>query len=267
MMRYATSFLLTSLIYAGLVLGVYLLVNKTPEKTVSAAKAVPVTLAMFQPPQPEVQAVPEPPVEIKQPIEEPIPQEIVEPEPIPEPKPQPKPLPKKEVKPVPKKEPKKVEPKVTPKTEPKVEPKKGKKEPVLEPVKQLETKTVAAPPKPAVSEPVKPAKPTYSDQQIETAEQAYLNALATQLAQLAQDTYPNRAKRRRWEGTVTLSFTLFPNGRIADAVVLESSGRVILDEAALEIIVDKMNAHFKPFPKEVTRSHWPIQVPIRYELR
>lgn len=46
--------------------------------------------------------------------------------------------------------------------------------------------------------------------------------------------YPRQALRLGWEGTVRLRINVAADGRVVDVHVIQSSGRVVLDEAALE---------------------------------
>ena len=48
--------------------------------------------------------------------------------------------------------------------------------------------------------------------------------------------YPRLARRQGWEGRVVLVFRVHPDGRISDVRVRESSGRAILDEAAVHAL-------------------------------
>ena len=45
--------------------------------------------------------------------------------------------------------------------------------------------------------------------------------------------YPNTAIRRNWSGTVEVVFRVEPDGRVYDVRMKKSSGRSVLDEAAL----------------------------------
>ncbi|MBN2647483.1 MAG: energy transducer TonB [Thiotrichales bacterium] len=118
-----------------------------------------------------------------------------------------------------------------------------------------------------IANPVPVPTPTFSNDQIASAEKAYLSALRQEIMTFAQDTYPNRAKRRNWEGEVIILFTLHADGRISGLEMAESSGRPILDEAALSIITEKMRSRFKAFPAELQRDTWQIRVPVSYQLR
>jgi protein TonB len=48
--------------------------------------------------------------------------------------------------------------------------------------------------------------------------------------------YPHHALRRRWQGSVLCSLTVRPDGTVARAEVLESSGHPTLDRATLEAL-------------------------------
>lgn len=263
----AVSFILALIIYSIVLFAGYWIWLNQPEKQDDQLKPVPITLAMFQEPvaQPEIiEPKPiepekaEPPKEIKP---EPEPKVIPKPEPKPEPKPVKKPEPK----------PKKVEKKPLPKPQPKPEPKPPVKTPKPEPAPEPKTEPVKPPTvKQAPNKPVeapKPAKPVYSKQQTANAEQQYLNELSKKIAQFAQDTYPKRAIRRRWQGEVLIEFKITKSGAIQQLSIVQSSGRSLLDQAALEIFQVKMNNQFKPFPKEIIRDIWQIKVPVNYHLK
>jgi len=276
----AQSFVLAVVLYSLIILAGYWLWHSQPAKRDITNKIipVPVTLAMFAEPTPIIPPtpviLPEPIVEPKPVIEpEPIvkPKPVVEPEPIVEPKPVVEPEPIVEPKPIvkpPKKTPKPIKKPIKKPHVKQVKPKKIKKpiEPI-QPKVDVVKQTTDTPPvieTPTVIEP--PAKPVYSQQQTAKAEQLYLMALRKQIIAYAQDTYPRRAKRRRWEGNVLIQFELTPDGIINKLKIAESSGRNILDQAALEIFRVKMNNHFKVFPKEIDRAKWSIKVPVSYNL-
>ena len=71
-------------------------------------------------------------------------------------------------------------------------------------------------------------------------------------------TYPVMARRRGMEGTVHVSFSINPNGRPHDIMVMKSSGFNILDKATVKVV--KKAA---PFPLIESR----VEVPVVYRLR
>lgn len=105
-----------------------------------------------------------------------------------------------------------------------------------------------------------------SVEQTHQAEQQYLQQLQQTIAQHAVNTYPQAAQRRRWQGTALVSFTLFKDGKITNVKVVKSSGRNMLDQAALNILEIEMHRKFKPFPEEVTRTSWGLKIPVKYEF-
>lgn len=219
---------------------------------------VPVSLAMFELPptpieQPVEQPTPEPMIETP-----PEPEVVVEPEPIIEPKPEPKPI----EKPKPVEKPKPIE-----KPQPKVEPVQ-KAEPLPEVTEVVEVQQTVKPIEnhPPKSEPV-PVQPQFSDHDIEEAEKRYLGELSAALTRYAQDTYPRMAQRRNWQGQVKVEFTLLANGDIINVRLIDSSGRSLLDDAALSIFSEKLKNRFKPFPEQINRREWTHSVPIEYKLR
>lgn len=271
------SFIIATLLYATLLLAGYWLFSLAitePKPLPEKISALPVTLNMFQAtaPTPTVQAIVTPEIEVKV-IEKPEVKPIVKPtvEPKLVPKPEPiiaKPVIKRPAQPV---EPVVQKPKIV--KQKAVTPKPP--EPVEKPAEEAKAvPTLLAKPNSPMTqskaevEPIAPKLNTQiSRQQQVNAEQAYLYALRSEVLMHAQDTYPRRAKRRRWEGIVTLSFTLLPSGKILGLRIQESSGRQILDDAATSIFQSKMHNQFQPFPAEITRKAWKITIPVSYHLR
>lgn len=274
------SFIVAVILYSLLLaVGYWLWTSYSPkENIVHKVNQVPVTLAMFS----------EPTVVKETPIETPesVSKEVVEkakPRPKTKPKIEPKPKPIPKIKPKPKTNPKPV--KKPPKQLKKVIEKKPKKaQPTklpkktntikvtkTKPVEAIKTTKPTKSTKPVVNasktKPVVKAKPAYSSQQVANAEQNYLNNLRKVIMEYAQDSYPRRAKRRHWQGDVIIKFNLLPNGTITAVTIIESSGKSILDQAALEIFQVKMANYFKPFPKEINRKNWSIKVPVGYHLK
>lgn len=257
----------------------FTLTTNTPKEVEVHVSIVPVTLNMFQAAAPQAK----PPAPVTEPKPEPEPEPVKQPEPPVEkpdlPKPEPvQPTPPKIQPPKPPLpkiiEPKMIKPKVIePKMiEPKVIDSKAVEAPLTKEIHEkpiIQEKPDIPNPTPesaAVPTAKKTITPKYSSEQTASAEQAYLYELRNQIAQHAHNTYPTRAKRRHWEGTVFIQFTLLKNGRITHLKIIESSGRQILDDAATTILQAKMHNQFKPFPEEIQRSEWQIQVPVGYHL-
>ena len=78
-------------------------------------------------------------------------------------------------------------------------------------------------------------------------------------------TYPLEARRARIEGVVQLRVTLMSDGRLVDARVEQSSGHLVLDRAALDLL-----ARASPLPGEFASERIgqvDLQLPIVYRMR
>ena len=72
--------------------------------------------------------------------------------------------------------------------------------------------------------------------------------------------YPERARRMGWEGKVILSFTVHEDGSIHDARITQSSGSLVLDQAAKEAL---MKSYIQAqFARKVQ-----VFLPIEYRLK
>lgn len=95
------------------------------------------------------------------------------------------------------------------------------------------------------------------------AERAYLAELQRAIAR--QQRFPEEARRRRTTGIATLAFAVVGDGRITQVRIAKSSGDAALDRAAMQAL--SRLGRFKPIPAAIGRSHWPMRVPIRFDLR
>lgn len=71
--------------------------------------------------------------------------------------------------------------------------------------------------------------------------------------------YPHMARKRGWEGRVTVSFIVYESGHVENIKILESSGFGILDKNAIETI-----KRVCPLPKPPVRAE--LIMPIVYRL-
>lgn len=76
--------------------------------------------------------------------------------------------------------------------------------------------------------------------------------------------YPERAKRRGYEGLVELDVLVDRHGLVSNLFVSTSSGYMLLDNAAVNTVKDWI---FQPGTKEGDPSEMWIKVPIRFELK
>jgi protein TonB len=76
--------------------------------------------------------------------------------------------------------------------------------------------------------------------------------------------YPNVAKVKQIEGTVTINFVITPEGDIKSAKVVKTSGDSVLDKAALTAVKNAV-----PFPKapaSLFKGEIPMELTIMFEL-
>lgn len=69
--------------------------------------------------------------------------------------------------------------------------------------------------------------------------------------------YPLLARQQGWEGEVLLGFSVFPDGRIDDVRIVQSSGHRLLDEAACSALA-RVGALPDARPQERLQLHLPV---------
>ena len=74
--------------------------------------------------------------------------------------------------------------------------------------------------------------------------------------------YPRRAKMRKQEGTVLITFILAADGSLLDLYISESSGHSLLDDATLKMV--RKSAPFGAFPKSYTDKTMMFKYPVSY---
>ncbi len=112
----------------------------------------------------------------------------------------------------------------------------------------------AAAPAPAAAAPPTDAPPA-------AVSSNWRQQLAAWLA--AHKTYPEEARRRGEEGSVTLRFTVERSGRVAETMVVHGSGSTILDAAAAGML---RNATLPPFPAAMSQDSVAVTVQVRFAL-
>ncbi len=185
-------------------------------------------------------------------------------QPVPPPPVEKKPVPKKPVKKVQKKKPVKKKKAVSKKPVKKAVPKKKVETPpqveeVAQPPSQQPVAEAKAPDKPASPPPAPPAAP-----QEVSREQISLAVGDIALAIDRHKKYPKAARRAGYGGVVKLKVELTASGVVTSCILLESSGRRKLDDAALK-------AAQKIVGKKVTsamlRDGLVVTVPVRFFLK
>lgn len=80
----------------------------------------------------------------------------------------------------------------------------------------------------------------------------------------AKKTYPEQARTRGEEGTVSIRFTVDRSGRVLDVSLTGGSGSDRLDQATLALLSTAM---LSPFPAAMTADQVTITTAVRYRLR
>ena len=281
MKRHLTGFGISALLHAGVVLAALPVWLSQPAEPPAKEPPLTLDLAQFQPPPPLVAPQPVAPA--------PEPQSVSKPVPKPELKPVPKPVPKQEPKPVPQPVPKpKPVPQPVPEPEPRSAPKPVSKpipKPIASPKPQPIVKAVTAKPQPETvsrAEPMlhptpSPARPIAAPKPVPVvpaapkpapvtnnpaAEAAYRAKLQNLIA--ARKQYPRMAEKMEAEGTVSVAFTVLPNGTITGARVASSSGNQWLDQAAVQAVNAISGA--LPFPPDIRKPQWGFTIGVSFHL-
>ncbi|MED5388151.1 MAG: TonB family protein [Pseudomonadota bacterium] len=175
------------------------------------------------------------------------------PEPKPKPKPKVKPKPKPVVKPTPEPEPvptPEPEPKVT-KTEEQDTLKESDAEQAASQNQEIGAKGIAG----------DPGKGVHQSGDTENALNQYLAKVRDTIDYNKQ--YPHRARMRRQQGTVKVSFWINASGRAENVSVIESSGSRILDRATRELV---SRLRFETPPKDLDSIPVEVIAPVNYNL-
>jgi periplasmic protein TonB len=90
----------------------------------------------------------------------------------------------------------------------------------------------------------------------------YLGLIRSRVQALIE--YPQQARLRRQQGTVTVSFSINNEGRADDIEVLNSSGSPLLDQAAVRLF---QRLRLPPPAPELLPSLQQRSIPVVYELR
>ncbi len=75
-------------------------------------------------------------------------------------------------------------------------------------------------------------------------------------------TFPYEAIEQGWEGTVTLSLTIFSDGTLGKAEVQESSGHAVFDKDAANTA--EIVSPFEPFPVDLEMDEMEVSIPVIY---
>ena len=75
----------------------------------------------------------------------------------------------------------------------------------------------------------------------------YLNNWRRRIEAVGNINYPLAARQQQLYGSLRMLVVLFPNGKVSEIQILQSSGHSLLDQAAVKIV--NMAAPFDPFPE------------------
>ncbi len=78
---------------------------------------------------------------------------------------------------------------------------------------------------------------------------AYFESWQKKIEKIGNLNYPEEARRRKLSGKLKLDVGLHPDGTVESITIVKSSGKKLLDDAAIRIV--KLAAPFAPFPKEM----------------
>ncbi|HEX5777449.1 MAG TPA: TonB family protein [Xanthobacteraceae bacterium] len=84
-------------------------------------------------------------------------------------------------------------------------------------------------------------------------------------AHLSRQVYPTEARASGVSGVVRVVFSLGRDGRVLSVSLAQSSGKSVLDQAALAVV--RAAAPFPPFPSDIRESRLELGAPIRFDLR
>ncbi len=80
----------------------------------------------------------------------------------------------------------------------------------------------------------------------------YLDAWRRKVERIGNLNYPEEAKRKNLSGSLVLHVAVRADGSLERVRVLRSSGKKVLDDAAIRIV--KLAAPFSPFPEEIRKN-------------
>lgn len=86
----------------------------------------------------------------------------------------------------------------------------------------------------------------------QSADALYLHNWRTKIEAIGNQNYPEQARQEKIYGSLRLLVSLLPNGDVHQVRILESSGRKVLDEAAIRIV--HLASPYAPFPRTLSNQ-------------
>jgi protein TonB len=98
---------------------------------------------------------------------------------------------------------------------------------------------------------------------VETVEPSVLEAYRQEVSRevMRHMSYPRIAIRRKWQGKAVVEMKLSDDGAVTQLVVVESSGKDVLDDAAVSMVRKSL-----PLPKP-PRGVRSVKVPVVFRLQ
>lgn len=93
----------------------------------------------------------------------------------------------------------------------------------------------------------------------------YLNSWRRKIETIGNLNYPEEARSRKIFGSLRLMVAILPNGTVREIEVLQSSGHLSLDEAAIRIV--KLASPYAPFPKELRQTTDVLEIIRTWQFR
>lgn len=91
----------------------------------------------------------------------------------------------------------------------------------------------------------------------------YLGSIIAKIRAAA--VYPQQARRRKWEGTVTVELQIEPSGKVRKMTIVDAAPYDLLNDAALKAI--KRAQPFPSFDQANTAELLTVKIPIQFELK
>jgi protein TonB len=128
-------------------------------------------------------------------------------------------------------------------------------------LQQKKTVPIVSPDNPTITEPVESAQ---NSETTPIAAAALITSKATPIYQKnPKPAYPALARKRNWQGSVTLSILVSGNGAVDEVTIHQSSGHRMLDNSALKSV---KTWQFIPGMKDGQPIAMKVQVTIHFKL-
>ena len=92
----------------------------------------------------------------------------------------------------------------------------------------------------------------FNGEEIPLNTRLYLNSWEKKVERIGNLNYPKKAAESKIYGSLELLVSILPSGELNDIRLIESSGHLVLDKAAISIV--KMASPFAPFPEEMLQN-------------